>query len=70
MTSYILFLSNSVHKNSVQTVDKGRSKVLTYIYIGQEVNVCDKYLGQRPIKVKRSGMNARRPLLPVTRPDL
>ena len=23
-------------------------------YLGQEVNVCDKYLGQRPIKVKRS----------------
>ena len=40
-------------------------------YLGQEVNVCDKYLGQRPIKVKRSkcqssGMNARLPLLPVT----
>ena len=33
--------------------------------------MCDKYLGQRPIKVKRStcqrsGMNARLPLLPVT----
>ena len=23
-------------------------------YLGQEVKVCDKYLGQRPIKVKRS----------------
>ena len=40
-------------------------------YLVQEVKVCDKYLGQRPIKVKRSkcqrsGMNARLPLLPVT----
>ena len=40
-------------------------------YIGQEVKMCDKYLGQRHIKVKRSqyqrsGMNARLPLLPVT----
>ena len=40
-------------------------------YLGQEVNMCDKYLCQRPIKVKRSkcqrsGMNARLPLLPVT----
>ena len=40
-------------------------------YIGQEVKLCEKYLGQRPIKVKRStcqrsGMNARLPLLPVT----
>ena len=40
-------------------------------YLGQEVKVCDKYLGQRPIKVNRSkcpgsGMNARLPLLPVT----
>ena len=36
-------------------------------YIGQDVIVCDKYLGQRPIKVKRSGMNARLPLLPLTK---
>ena len=40
-------------------------------YLGQYVRVCDKYLGQRPIKVKRSkcpgsGMNTRLPLLPVT----
>ena len=33
--------------------------------------MCEKYLGQRPIKVnrskcQRSGMNARLPLLPVT----
>ena len=40
-------------------------------YLAQEVKVCDKYLGQRPIKIKRSkcqrsGMNARLPLLPVT----
>ena len=40
-------------------------------YLAQEFKVCDKYLGQRPIKVKRSkcqrsGMNARLPLLPVT----
>ena len=40
-------------------------------YLGQEVKVCDKYLGQRHIKVKRSkcpgsGINARLPLLPVT----
>ena len=31
--------------------------------------MCDKYLGQRPIKVKRSGMNARLPILPVSRFD-
>ena len=35
--------------------------------------MCDKYLGQRYIKVNRSkcqmsGINARLPLLPVTRP--
>ena len=40
-------------------------------YLGQEVKVCEKYLGQLHIKVKRStcqrsGMNARLPLLPVT----
>ena len=40
-------------------------------YLGQYVKVYDKYIGQRPIKVKRSkcqrsGMNARLPLLPVT----
>ena len=40
-------------------------------YLGQYVKVCDKYLGQRHIKVKRSkcqrsGMNAHLPLLPVT----
>ena len=40
-------------------------------YLGQYVKVYAKYLGQRPIKVKRSkcqrsGMNARLPLLPVT----
>ena len=40
-------------------------------YLGQDVKVCDKHLGQRPIKVKRSkcqrsAMNACLPLLPVT----
>ena len=40
-------------------------------YLGQDVKMYDKYLGQRHIKVKmstcqRSGMNARLPLLPVT----
>ena len=40
-------------------------------YLGQEVRLFDKYLGQRPINVKRStcqrsGINARLHLLPVT----
>ena len=52
--------------------DKGRHLVTAVRtskpYLGQDVNVYDKYLGQRPIKVKsstcqRSGMNARLPLL-------
>ena len=52
MTTYLLFLSNSVHKNSVQTVDKGRSKVPTERGIPRTCN-------DTPVK-------ARLPVLPVT----